>query len=73
MTAMVEFLGADSKSYVVQVAYWAEFPRNRRGACAFCDGDPCGERSPENARINRHRRRAYSWFQTCPVCDGRPT
>lgn len=79
----LEIMPGYGHTYVVLVAYWAEFPRNKRGLCAFCDGDPIGESSPPEARINRYFREAEAArksmglppadYITCPVCSGRPS
>lgn len=42
----------------VEVAYFAEFLRGADHLCALCHGDP----------VNWHPQ-----WETCPVCDGRPS
>lgn len=54
-----------------RIYYVSEFPRGKDGCCAFCGGDPCGERDPES-NIGKYMR-LTTWAETCPVCEGRPT
>ena len=63
---------------MLTVTYIAEFPRDEKGTCAFCHGDPCAEYSPEDSWIWRYMNiPAYAGSsylpETCPCCDGRPT
>lgn len=76
----IEFLGCAITAYTddrvwLDVAYWAEYLRDIDGLCAFCHGDPCGERSDPDSLIMREiaAHPPYSPFETCPCCLGRPT
>lgn len=53
----------------------AEFPRDIDNQCAFCHGDPCADRSPEDSYIWRYMNTPWypgaSLPQVCPLCDGK--
>jgi hypothetical protein len=60
------------------VADISEYPRDAGNLCAFCHGDPCAEHSGPETAIAQYRDRAAAWlagapFETCPLCNGRPT
>ncbi len=66
---------AGEHEYNVKVAYHAQFPRNTKGLCAFCNGDPCNEQNSPG-RGSEHIRLFYERnpkAETCPVCDGQPS
>lgn len=69
--ATIEFYGLFDDVLEIEVSYWAEYPRGVDGMCAFCHGDPIGERS-ETSRIAEFLK-AFSQEEHCPVCLGRPT
>jgi hypothetical protein len=60
-------------SVELEVAYISEYPRDDRGTCAFCHGDPCAEWSPADSEIARYFERNKQYAVTCPCCEGRPT
>jgi len=62
----------DGTEVQLPVAYIADFPRGENGACAFCGGDPCAERTDAVLRIRDYYQRNPG-ATTCPMCDGRPT
>lgn len=69
---LVEFLPGDGTRVKVNVAYMADFPKDKRGTCAFCHGDPCSESSGPETRIGAFFQRNPS-AETCPMCSGRPS
>lgn len=81
----IEFLGCKLTAYGgpdgngeevwLDVIYFAEYLRDVDGLCAFCHGDPCGERSAPDSLIMREiaATPSYGTFETCPCCLGRPT
>lgn len=79
-TTRIQFLGGKITAYTddevwLDVIYFAEFLRDVDGLCAFCHGDPCGERSAPDSLIMREiaATPSYGNFETCPCCLGRPT
>ena len=68
---LIEFLPGTGVREYCFVSYWAEFPRNHSGKCAFCAGDPCCETSSEDTPIGRYYKAQGNLFETCPVCEGR--
>lgn len=58
---------------LVDVAYISDFPRGADGHCAFCHGDPCAERCTADEPIAKLRKKLGKFFETCPMCDGRPS
>lgn len=69
----VRFLGiSSSRDLELEVAYWAQFPRDAEGLCALCHGDPCNEEKKEGTPLAKFYKE-NKWAQTCPVCDGRPS
>ena len=69
--ALVIYYPGDGTVVQLDVAYISNFPRDTRGFCAFCHGDPCAE-DEETSPIARYLdRNAHA--DTCPMCDGRPT
>jgi hypothetical protein len=72
----VKFYGSHLDEEVwLDVLCFAEFLRDVRHLCAFCHGDPCGERSAPDSLIMREIAAAptYAPFETCPCCEGRPS
>lgn len=49
-----------------------DFPRGLEWTCAYCEGDPCAERSGPFAPITLYYHRNPRAV-TCPMCAGRPT
>ena len=74
---LVPFLGdrpdpANEPETMLSVIYIAEFPRGVDGTCAYCHGDPCAETSGPESLIAKYFAN-FSWAETCPCCDGRPS
>lgn len=57
--------------FTYKIYGFSEFPRDKRGWCAFCHADPCAEQG--DGLIALLRQLEGDKFETCPVCDGRPT
>lgn len=72
MASVLFYPGDGSGPETVEVAYISVFPRDIRGRCAYCHGDPCAERSDENAPITLFYARNKA-AESCPMCDGRPS
>lgn len=84
-TYLVPFLPGNGTEVMLTVTYISEFPRDVRGLCAFCHGDPCAETSPPESHIARYMAEreatftSYDWGPdswpplTCPLCEGRPS
>lgn len=73
-------IGDGTGETLLLVKYIAEFPRDSKGDCAFCHGDPCAEHSPSESRIAQyHERHAEDrlkyrgCYDTCPLCKGAPS
>lgn len=53
------------------------YARGKDGLCAYCDGDPCAERSAPETRIYRYMKDENGKYRpgadTCPCCEGRPS
>lgn len=72
----VKFYGSHLEEAVwLDVDCFADFLRDVRNLCAFCHGDPCGERSAPDSLIMREIAACppYAPFETCPCCNGRPS
>lgn len=69
------WIGDSSDRMFLYVADISEYPRDAANLCAFCHGDPCAERSGPETEIAKYRDRrpSYAPFETCPLCQGRPT
>lgn len=72
----VPFLCGDgSGEIILKVKYIASgFPRDARGLCAFCHGDPCNEDKQGNpdSLIAAYWKRNPT-AETCPCCRGAPS
>jgi hypothetical protein len=69
---LVPFFPGNGERVMLEVSYLADYPRGTDGTCAFCHGDPCGERSAPDTDIMKYWAE-NTWAETCPMCDGRPT
>lgn len=68
---IVEFLIGDGSEYFLEVIYIAhDFARGPGGNCAFCEGDPLAEYSPQGAPISVYLRENPD-EEYCPFCNGR--
>jgi len=65
--------GDGTETVVDIICITADFPRGPDGTCAFCQGDPCAERSALDSAIGAYMARNSTWAETCPMCLGRPT
>lgn len=65
-------IGDGTGEVMLSVAYVAEFPRDARGTCAFCHGDPLAERCGPETLIGAYFARNPT-AETCPLCDGQPS
>ncbi len=66
-TTKLLFFGIEPKKIMLDVSYWAEYPRDADGLCAYCHHDNWdipGTLIYEYFRKNK-------WADTCPVCRGR--
>lgn len=70
---LVQFYPGDGSGAVeIEVAYIGDFPRDKRGYCAFCHADPCAEETDKTTLIAQYfARNAHA--ETCPMCQGRPS
>ncbi len=76
----MKFRMADGTDIELNVMRFSEYPRGEDGLCVLCKGDPCNEDPPVEGepetliamyyRIGKEN--GYTW-ETCPVCDGRPS
>lgn len=73
----IKFLPGNGQEFHCSVAYWADgFPRDESGFCAFCHGDPVPKNPNEGLRATPIELYAFErgrYFETCPVCLGRPS
>lgn len=72
-TRLVEFMPGNGRVYARHVSRVVQFARGEDGTCAFCDGDPCAEYSPEGSPIVEYMNRGKPGYhpETCPFCEGR--
>ncbi len=73
---MIDFCPGNGYTYVVEVAYIAQNAIGDDGLCAFCHGDPCGEK-PGATMIRKYYFDCAATGllkpDTCPMCQGRPS
>lgn len=72
----VPFYPGDGTTVMLKIKYICSGGKlvgiDKRGTCAFCQGDPLGDESEPDSLIYQYFER-NEYADTCPACGGRST